>query len=280
MGDSIAKENLNDEGVYRGYKRIVGNTEYINEYMSNIDKDDWSVNEYIIIQNTDDGTEREMRWNGSELVPLRLPPSKFIKGRNAEQRCAIDMLNNPNISVCVLLGCPGSGKTFICTKMSEYAVREKDWQSKICFVREPWGEGRSEGYLKGTFAEKNAVWELPIIQQFEGQEFEVDRLKQQGIIEFNIPTYMKGTTYASTVLVCSEAEDMTFKQLKLIGTRCGEGGRVLFEGDINQSLLDVSTDNPLIKMCKYFKGNPLFACIVLEDDVRSETSKMFANMSF
>lgn len=264
--------------IYKGYKQITGDTKFINDYMANIGMDDWAINEYIIIENTDDGSEKEMRWDGQKFVPLKLPPSKIIKAKNAQQRCALDMLNNPLITICVLLGKPGSGKSFLCTRMARYSVTEKDWQSKICFVREPWGEGRSEGYLKGTFAEKNAVWELPIIQQFDGQEFEVDRLRQQGIIEFNIPTYMKGTTYPSTVMVIDEAEDITEKQLRLIGTRIGEEGRLFFDGDINQSLLNASNSNPLLKMCKYFKGNKLFACVMMDDDVRSETSKLFADM--
>lgn len=227
----------------------------------------------------DDGSEHEMKWDGQRFIQLKLPKASVIKGRNALQRCALDMLNNPNITICVLLGCPGSGKTKLSVSMAVYSVKEKGWQSQICFVREPWGEGRTEGYLKGTFDEKNAIWELPIIQQFDGQQFEVDMLRQQGIIEFNIPTYMKGTTYPGIILV-DEAEDMTEKQLRLIGTRCGEGGRLFFDGDIKQSLLDTSTKNPLVKMCNYFKGNPLFACVVLNEDVRSETSKLFADMYF
>jgi PhoH-like ATPase len=233
----------------------------------------------LVIENTDDNSVKEMRWNGKEFVGLRLPPSKFIKARNSLQRCALDMLNNPEITICVLMGCPGSGKTKLCVSMAVYSVKEKGWQSQICFVREPWGEGKTEGYLKGTFEEKNAIWELPIIQQFDGNEFEVDRLKQQGMIEFNIPTYMKGTTYHGIILV-DEAEDLSEKQLRLIGTRCGDEGRLFFDGDIKQSLIDHSNNNPLMKMCNYFKGNEMFACIMLDEDVRSKTSQLFANMYF
>lgn len=266
--------------IYKGYKEISGTSAEINEYMESFNEADWNINEYLIIHNFETDKCDEMRWDGNKFVPLKLPPSKYIKGKNALQRCALDMLNNPNITICVLLGKPGSGKSYQVTKMAGYCVRDKGWQSKIVFVREPWGEGRSIGYLKGDFSEKNAVWELPIIQQFDGQEFEVERLKQQGVIEFNIPTFMKGTTYPSTILCVDEAEDLTEKQLRLIGTRIGEEGRIFFDGDINQSLLDHSENNPLMKMCNYFKGNPLFGCIWLEEDVRSETSKLFADMYF
>ena len=76
-----------------------------------------------------------MRWDGNKFVPLRLPPSKFIKGKNALQRCALDMLNNKDITVCVVLGTFGSGKSYLNTRMADYCVREKGLQSKICFIR-------------------------------------------------------------------------------------------------------------------------------------------------
>ena len=103
-------------------------------------------------------------------------------------------------------------------------------------------------------------------------------MKDQGIIEFNIPTYMKGTTYPSTVLVVDEAEDLSEKQIRLIGTRIGEDGRIFWNGDFRQSLLDDTHSNPLLKMCKALRGNKLLACILLEEDVRSETSKLFADL--
>ena len=34
----------------------------------------------------------------------------------------------------------------------------------------------------------------------------------------------------------------------------------------------------LFNKCEEFKNNPNFACIVLDEDVRSSTSKMFANL--
>jgi predicted ribonuclease YlaK len=43
-------------------------------------------------------------------------------------------------------------------------------------------------------------------------------------------------------------------------------------------LLDSSENNPLLRMCEKLKGNPLFACVYLTEDVRSETSKMFADL--
>lgn len=266
---------MND--IYNGYKKISGTSQEINDYMSNINLGVWNINEYLIIENTEDGKSTEMRFDGYNFVPLKLPSSKYIKGKNSLQRCALDMLANKDITVCAILGQYGSGKSYLAMQMALWMVKEKGWQSHILGVREPLGEGRELGFLPGDFEAKNGVWTLPLIQQLDGKEWEVEQLKQQGIIDFNIPTYMKGTSYADTVLVVDEAEDLTEKQIRLIGTRVGANSKIIFDGDYRQSATQ-STESPLLKMCATFKGNPLFACITLEEDVRSETSRLFANL--
>lgn len=263
--------------IYKGYKLVEGNADQINEYMSATNTSIWNCNEYLIIKNTDDGTEREMRWDGAKFIPLKLPPSKILKGKNSLQRCALDMLNNPNITICAILGQYGSGKSFLAMQMGLFSVKEKGWQSHILGVREPMGEGRELGYLPGSFSQKNEVWTLPLIQQLDGKDWEVEQLKQQGILDFNIPTYMKGTSYQDTWMVIDESEDLSEKQIRMIGTRVGEGSKIIFDGDYRQAA-NGSANSPLLKMCNAFKGNPLFAAITLEEDVRSETSRLFANL--
>ena len=103
-------------------------------------------------------------------------------------------------------------------------------------------------------------------------------LKTSGVLDTNIPFYMKGTTYNETIIVCDEAEDLTESQIRLIGTRLGENSKIYLAGDYKQSLLTKTTNNPLIKMCNEFKGNRKFGYIYLGEDVRSETSKMFADL--
>lgn len=41
---------------------------------------------------------------------------------------------------------------------------------------------------------------------------------------------------------------------------------------------DKTVSNPLVKMCEQLKGNKKFGCVYLDEDVRSETSKMFADL--
>lgn len=264
--------------MYQGYKEITGDSKDINSFLCNINNHEWCANEYIIINNIEDGTTKEMRFDGEKFVSLKLPPSKFVKAKNALQRCALDLLMNPNITIVALLGGPGSGKTFLSMRMAQYHVTEKGSQAKILGIREPHGEGKEVGFLPGELSNKTEYFFAPLVQQLDGGEYELARMKMQGQVEEMIPYYMKGMTYKDTIMLVDEAEDLTSKQLKLIGTRVGENSKIFFSGDYKQSIMHNNIENPLIKMCEQFKGDSKFGCIVLQEDIRSETSKMFANL--
>ena len=266
------------EKIYKGYKTIIGTTDEINKYMYDIDLSDWNVNEYLIIENKDDDSVKEMRFNGEEFVALKLPSSRFIKAKNSLQRCALDLLLNPDITIAAILGGYGSGKTFLTLQMALYNVIEKGHQSKILGVRSPQGEGREVGFLPGSLQEKVQGFFEPLTQQLSGGEFELESLKQRGILDSNIPYYMKGTTYNDTIMLVDEAEDLDEKQLRLVGTRIGSNSKIYFAGDFKQSVINTTDSNALIKMCNELKGNNMFGCIYLGEDVRSTTSKIFANL--
>ena len=278
VGLNVCSIEENKENIYKGYRTIKGNTNQINEVMETMDLSDWNVNEYLIIQNTDDNSEKEMRFDGENFVSLKLPPSKYIKAKNSLQRCALDILNNPDITIAAILGGYGSGKTYLSMQMALYNVQEKGRVSKILGVREVTGEGKEIGFLPGDMEDKVGKFFEPLTQSLHGGDFELQSLKMSGILNTNVPFFMKGTTYNDTIILCDEAEDLSQSQIKLIGTRLGENSKIYFAGDYKQSLLNKSINNPLIKMCNEFKGNQKFGCVYLGEDVRSKTSKMFADL--
>ena len=279
FGLKVERAVSTDNSIYKGYKSLIGNTEYINDKLTDTSYiDSFVVNEYVLIHNTDTKESSEMRFDGKEFVPLKLPSSKYIKAKNALQRCALDMLNNPNITACAVLGGYGSGKSFISMQMALYAVQEKGWQSKIVGIREPIGEGQDIGYLPGDINEKTDNFFLPLVQQLNGGEFELEKLKQTGVLESTIPFYLKGQTFPNTVILVDEAEDLSDKQIRLVGTRVGENSKIIFDGDYKQAIGNNGKTNPLVRMCNELKGNEKFACIYLDEDVRSTTSKMFAQL--
>lgn len=275
----LAVESVGDQTneIYKGYRSISGNTSEINEYMNSIDYSQWHTNEYLIIKNTEDGSTGEMRFDGRQFVALKLPPSRHAKGKNSLQRCALDAMLNPTITAVALLGGYGSGKTYLSMRMALHHI-EAGSHSKILGVREPRGEGADIGYLPGSMDDKTENFFLPLVQQLDGGEIQLERLKAEGAIESIVPYYLKGTTYNDTIIVVDEAEDLTRRQIKLIGTRVGKNSKIFLSGDYKQSIVNSSECNALVKMCDDLKGDPKFACVYLGEDVRSETSKMFSTL--
>lgn len=266
--------------VYKGFVEYHFSSDEYNEYYEHRADyfDEYNINQYIIIKDHEDNNVDELRFNGQDLVRLKLPSSKIIKGKNALQRCALDMLNNNDIKICAILGKMGSGKSYLALRSAFNLVCNSGKQSKVLGIREPIGEGREIGYLKGDYQDKTAMFFTPLVHSLDGGEYELQGRMGSGQFETQIPYFMKGTTYNETIMVCDEAEDLSERQIRLIGTRLGENSRIFFSGDYKQGIFDSTTTNPLVKMCQELKGNPMFGCIFLDTDVRSEASKIFADL--
>lgn len=284
--DSIGVEwlELIDDEIYKGYQELHGDTDFINNFFTDIKQGintyEFVTNEYLIMHNDDlkKDSPMEYRFDGESFVPLKLPSSKVIKGLNSEQRLALDLLNNKDIGIRAILGTYGSGKTYMGLRMALHHTQDKGYYEKILAVREPVSEGKDIGYLKGDFDQKTEHFFKPLQHCFRDGEARIESLKMLGVLETTIPMFMKGTTYDSTSIVVDEAEDLSEKQLKMIGTRLGKDSAISLCGDYKQAVRNANSSNPLVKMCKELKGNPKFGCIVLPEDVRSDLSKIFANL--
>lgn len=265
--------------IYKGYKRVIGDTNHINRFFEMFNAKDWYVNEYLITYNTDTDEWKEARWDGEQFVPLILPKGKgCIKGKNSEQRCAIDALNNEDIDIVAILGGYGSGKTYLCTQMALYSIDRKGTNSKIIGVRSPESESKEVGYLKGTLEDKTELFFKPLEDSLDGGDQEFERLKREGRLQMEIPYYLKGRTFTDAIMVCDEAEDFSEPEIKLIGTRAGDRTKIFWCGDYKQAVMNKSTSNPLAIMCSKLRGQDSFACVCLEKDVRSNVSRLYSEV--
>lgn len=248
------------------------------------------VNQYLIIRDksnieyvTDNGKViykciDTLRWNGSEFVKLKLPKTKSIKPLNEQQACALDLLNNLQIPIKIIAGTYGSGKTLLSVKMAIHHVVEEGNYSKIMVCRNPIGSGEQIGFLAGDFEQKTEGFFKPFIQHLEGGEDEAFYLEQRGQLAKEIPFYMKGLSLSDTFVYVDEAEDFNVKMLKLLGTRIESDSCIVFSGDWKQSEGKYTNSNGLRIAIDKLKGNPLVGIVVLNEDVRSDASKAFAEL--
>lgn len=281
IGIPVEKFNDNDfNNEYKGFIELDLNTNEIGQLYEELNnganKYDFLENQYVIINEKGKRKPQEFRYSSGKLEQLKLPPSKFIKGMNSQQRCALDLLNNKDIPVKIIAGTFGSGKSYMTTKMALYHVFEKGNYGNILLVRNPVGSGEKVGYLPGEKENKVNDFFRCIEQYLDHQS-----PKDKNMLEYikkDIPFYIKGMSYGSTYLLADECEDMDLQTLKLIGSRIESDSCVVFCGDYNQSERKYKYNNAFFQLIKQKKGHPQVGIVVLDENVRSEGSKVFSDI--
>lgn len=268
------------DNAYKGFKELSGNIDFINnlfeDIKNGINNYNFANNEYLILHNLDSNKTHEYRFKDDKLVDLKLPSSKVIKGVNSQQRCVLDLLNNNDIPIKIIAGAYGSGKSYLTTKMGLYHIFDKGNYGKMLLLRNPLGSGEEIGFLPGNKDEKIADF-FKCIEQY----IDISITKDKNINDYikkDVPYYIKGMSYGSTYVLVDEAEDMDLKILKLIGSRIESDSCVIFCGDYKQSEYKYQNNNGLYQLIEKLKGNSLVGIVVMDEDVRSEASKVFADI--
>lgn len=274
--------NKVEEKIYNGYEEVyLSNEEFLavfDMYQNGVNPYGLIENQYLIIHC--DGKTTEYVYRNGELKSLKLP--KGIKALNAKQRCVLDLLENEDIPIKVICGVYGTGKTYLSINVAVNKVTKsaKSNFGKIFMVRQPYGEGDEIGFLKGTKEDKIQDFFNPIADNIEGGEFKMEVMMREGQLEADIPFYMKGRSLASTIVLVDEAEDLTMKQIKLLGSRIAEKSNIVFMGDWKQAAGKYEWNCGLVQFIKHVKENPspLIGVMVMDEDVRSSASKYFADI--
>ncbi|RSL29124.1 hypothetical protein D7Z54_32865 [Salibacterium salarium] len=257
--------------MYEGYAEIT-NDEMASIYEGN-GSESLYTNQYVISESGE-----ILRYDGEELVDLRYPSfGKDFRPKNAEQRMAFDLMSNSAIPIKELIGVAGSGKTKLGLAFGLRAL-QKGHVKKLFIVRQPSPVGEDIGFLPGEKDEKLEAWFKPIIDNLEGGEFELASLRQKGMIEFEAPAFMQGRDLQDTAVVVDEAQLLTVEQVKMLGSRIGEGSTITFCGDYDQvfNRKYAGEKNGLVKLADTFAGYPEFGVIHLQTSVRGKVAEMFA----
>lgn len=290
---------LGNEQEYKGYRawEMDTNEDDDNELLARMyqypDENilDLYINEYLIIRDKanpifDENYDNKigyktidiMRWDGDRHVKLKLPPKKIITPLNDLQSCALDLLGNKDIPIRVIAGVFGSGKTLLTTAMGVHAVEDKGLYPKLVLVRNnDTQSGKDVGALPGTLEDKTDILFKTITQHFPKGEYQSQKMTQEGRLECHIPYFMKGLSISGYMIV-DESEDLTLKDIKMVGSRIEKDGCINFAGDWKQTGGKYLSDNGMIQLIDQTKDSPLVGVVVLDEDVRSEASKVFAEL--
>ncbi|MEM8922941.1 MAG: PhoH family protein [Actinomycetota bacterium] len=203
-----------------------------------------------------------------------------IRGRNAEQRIAIDLLDDESIGIVSVGGPAGTGKSVLALAAGLESVLERQSHRKVMIFRPLYAVGGQElGFLPGNEEEKMRPWTDAV-----GDALEVianptarDEIERQELIEVLPLTYIRGRTLTDVFVIIDEAQNLERSVLLTALSRLGPGSRVVLTHDVAQrDNLRVGRRDGIASVIASLRGHELFAHVSL---TRSERSAIAALVS-
>lgn len=205
-----------------------------------------------------------------------------LKGRNAEQKIALDLLLDPNVPITSLGGLAGTGKSVLAIAAALEQVLEQRLYSKVMVFKPLFPVGDQDlGFLPGDFDEKmdpwtQATWDA--LDVFCGDTVQ-DYILSEQLLEVLPLTHIRGRTFRNAVVIIDEAQNLTISTLVTALTRIGENSKVILTHDINQrDNREVGKENGVMEVIKRLFGHPLFASVNLHKVERSEVAKLVSGL--
>jgi len=210
-----------------------------------------------------------------------------LSAKNKEQDFAMNLLFNQDIQIVSMTGPAGTGKTLLAAACGLEQVVNKSKTSggydKLIITRPVQPMGRDIGFLPGTLEEKMSPWIAPLRDNLEhlyGDRMALDMQIEQGIIEIEAMTFIRGRSIANAFIIVDEAQNLTAHELKTIITRVGHGTKLILTGDVQQidnSYVD-AVSNGLTHAVEKFKNYEISGHVTLYKGERSKLATLAAKI--
>ena len=272
-----------NNGKYLGYKTITTDEDLIweaiySESTKNIF--DCLENEYVYIVSPSTENYDILKWSDGKYKKLAYKTinNNFvdkIKPRNIQQQMAFDLLQSKTETIKVITGRFGSGKTFLMVANALQAIHDNKFE-KIVWVRNNVGvkDTKDIGALPGNTIDKIFPYVMPLADHVGGVDG-IEMLMRQGKLEVQHLGFIRGRDIKNSIMLCSEAENLTKQHVQLLIGRVGEGSNLWLDGDFKQVDSKIFEENSgLNNAIDKLKGNKLFGFVHLEKSERSETAAL------
>jgi len=248
-------------------------------------------NHYLVLKSDNDDKKSALCRFVDYDTPLRkVYTYKDIWGltaNNKEQKYAMDLLFDKDIQIISLTGQAGTGKTLIAAACGLEQVlhntKSQGGYDKLIITRPVQPMGRDIGFLPGTLEEKMMPWIAPLRDNLEylfGDKMALDMQMEQGTIEIEAMTYIRGRSISNAFMIVDEAQNLTAHELKTIITRVGHGTKLVLTGDIQQidnSYVD-AVSNGLTHAVEKFKEYKISGHVTLYKGERSKLATLAAEI--
>ena len=212
-------------------------------------------------------------------------PVMGIAPRNLEQRVALELLLDPDVSLITLVGKAGTGKTLLALVAGLWLTTRRHHFQKLLVSRPVMPLGRDIGFLPGTAEEKLTPWMKPIFDNIkfilrDKQPGEVERkihdLFKSGIVEIEPLTFIRGRSIHNQFFIVDECQNLTPHQIKTIISRVGDDTKLILTGDpyqIDNPYLD-SRSNGLTYVAERFKRADVAGHVLFTKSERSRLASL------
>lgn len=218
-------------------------------------------------------------------TPGRVVKLKFVEKKeatnpkfvpmNAKQRKYAKLIQEHNTVFAT--GYAGTSKTFVPTCLAAEAFIRGDIE-KIILSRPNISNSESLGMFKGTLEEKMKPWLRPVLNilRMYMSHAEIMLHIEKENIEFVPMETIKGNSFENAFIICDEAEDLSFDEMKKMVTRQGKNSKLILAGDITQS--ELKAESGLRKIIEISKKYDFIKAAHIDfnsfdDIVRSEEAK-------
>ena len=197
-----------------------------------------------------------------------------ITPRNEEQVCAFDLMKDPTKTVKLLTGTWGTGKTLILVSAALEALKAGRFK-RIVWIRNNVDvkDTKDLGALPGEVIDKLLPFLGPFIDH--AGENSVRTMLNKGTLVVEPLQSLRGRNFDDTLIMCSEAENLTKEHIQLIIARAAEGSEVWFDADNRQrDKASFERSKGIETLIERFAGQKLFGYVHLVKSERSETAAM------
>ena len=233
-----------------------------------------------------------VRTVGDEFTLLGNGPCEpwGLRPRNKEQRFALELLMDPDISVVALDGRAGTGKTLLAIAAGLETVVEQQRYERLAVYRPLVPVGRADvGFLPGGLDEKLDPWMsaihdaiVALTDQSDAGDARrlIDELTDRGQLSLESVTFLRGRSLQRQMVLIDEAQNLEPTTLRTILTRVGDGTKVVFTGDTSQ--IDApylgEANNALSVLTSAFADQRCFGHVTLTACERSDVASLAAEL--
>lgn len=248
----------------------------------------WYPNQFVYLKANDtSGTTGAITSVSADCKQLILVnknnKASGIVPKNKEQTMALSALLDDNIKLLTLTGKAGTGKTLLTIAAALQKIDDGKYE-RIIITRPMSQVGNYDlGALPGDVDEKFGPYlenYISNIQQLGGKHskstaLDIIRMYKMEAMPLQL---IRGASWTKTFIIADEVQVLDKHEMLTLGTRVGEGSKLIVMGDLNQRDEDIArtaTGLYHIINSKKIKESPLTSHIELIKSERSPLAELF-----